>query len=173
MISVLNNSFQNWIRNISGNAFTVMIFRNTEKKVFIILAVSLSLLIILSFSFNFILSIDKTLSERNEVTVFQNFLSSVMSFSLRLLYQFFFILFNKETVIRLFRILFAIFIEPMSQKIVTEFRPMHYYLAQFLIHKRKMITTNILLFKWYLLMQASHTYIYKIASFIIPGICQR
>ena len=52
MIFVFNNSFQNWIRNISGNVFTVVIFRNieidyyVEKKVFIILAVSPLFLII-------------------------------------------------------------------------------------------------------------------------------
>ena len=56
-----------------------------EKKVFIILASSLSLLIILSFSIKVILSVDKTLSGRNGVTVFQNILLSVMFFSLRLL----------------------------------------------------------------------------------------
>ena len=53
-----------------------------EKKVFITLAVSLSLLIILSFSIKVILSADKTLFERNGVTVFQTFLLSFI-FSLR------------------------------------------------------------------------------------------
>ena len=57
-----------------------------EKKVFIILAGSLSLLIILSFFIKGILSVNKTLSKRNEVTVFQNFLLSVMFFSLKLLW---------------------------------------------------------------------------------------
>ena len=56
-----------------------------EKKVFITLAVSLSLLITLSFSIKVILSVDKTLSETNKLTVFQNLLLSVMFFPLRLL----------------------------------------------------------------------------------------
>ena len=55
-----------------------------EKKVFVILAVSLSLLIILSFSIKAILSVDKNLSERNGATVFQNFFLSVTFFLLRL-----------------------------------------------------------------------------------------
>ena len=42
-----------------------------EERVFVILAVSLSLLIMISFSNKVILSVDKTLSERNGVTVFQ------------------------------------------------------------------------------------------------------
>ena len=56
-----------------------------EKKVFITLAVSLSLLITLSFSIKVILSVHKTLSETNKLTVFQNLLLSVMFFPLRLL----------------------------------------------------------------------------------------
>ena len=135
-----------------------MIFRNTEidycireKKVCIILAVSLSLLIILSFYNKVILSVDKSLPKRNGVTIFQKFFSSVMLFSLRFLYQLFFILLNKETIILLLRILFSIFIGSVSQKIVTEFSSMHYYLGQFPIHKNKVITTNVLLFKWCML----------------------
>ena len=42
-----------------------------EERVFVILAISLSLLIMISFSNKVILSVDKTLSERNGVTVFQ------------------------------------------------------------------------------------------------------
>ena len=41
------------------------------ERVFVILAVSLSLLIMILFSNKVILSVDKTLSERNGVTVFQ------------------------------------------------------------------------------------------------------
>ena len=65
-----------------------MIFRNIDidyyvgEKVFAILAVSLSLLIVLSFSIKVILSVDETLFEKNGVTVFQNFLSVIL-FSLR------------------------------------------------------------------------------------------
>ena len=35
MIFVFNNSFQKWIRNISGNVFTVVIFRNIENDYYI------------------------------------------------------------------------------------------------------------------------------------------
>ena len=95
-----------------------------EKKVLIILAVSLPLLTILSFSINVVLPVDKTLSKKNRVTVSQILLLSVMFFSLR--YYFCFILLINETTILLVRILFSVFVGPILQKIVREFRPMHY-----------------------------------------------
>ena len=63
---------------------TLRLITMLEKKAFIILAVSLSLLIILSFSINVILSVDKTFSEKNGVTVFQDLLLSMIFFSLSL-----------------------------------------------------------------------------------------
>ena len=69
----------------SSYSGTLKLVSMLEKKVFMILAVSLPSLIILSFSAKVILSVDKTLSQRNEENVLQNFLLSVMFFSLRLL----------------------------------------------------------------------------------------
>ena len=84
---ILNNSVQSRMTNISRNVCTVMIFRNIEisyyvrEKVLIILTLSLSMSKILSVSIKVILSVDKTLSERNGVTVFRN----LLFFLLRLL----------------------------------------------------------------------------------------
>ena len=66
---------------------------------------------------------------------------------------------ERDTVILLFRILFSIFIGPVSQKIVTEFRPMHYCLGQFLIHKKKDDYHEYTSFYVVHAYQASHTYI--------------
>ena len=120
---------------------TLRLIAILEKKVFFILA----LLIILLFSTKVILSIDKILSERNWVTVFQKSLCLFNFFLINIsVVVHFHSSQQRDTIIPWFRILFSIFIGPMLQKIITEFQSMHYCLGQFLNHKRKVITTNIL-----------------------------
>ena len=78
MISLFNNSFKKWIRNICRNVFVAMIFRKTEVNYYVrgksIRYIGCLTIIVnndIIFYNKVIPSVDKTLSERNGVTVFQ------------------------------------------------------------------------------------------------------
>ena len=96
---------------------TLRLIAQLEKKYSLYMTVSISLLIILSFSIKVILAFDKTLSERNGVA--NRFpklfiISNVFLIKIAVVVLFYSSQ-QRDTIIPLFRILFSIFIGPVVE----------------------------------------------------------
>ena len=97
-----------WLDNLLCRSFShsyfgiFRFFTIFEKKSLKIFAILFSLDFIFSLSTKIMASLDLTLSERKGLTVCQNFLLSVMSFSFNLAKYSFFSFIRRETIISLF-----------------------------------------------------------------------
>ena len=108
-----------------------------EKKVFRIWAVLISLSTTSSSSVNASFSLDTILSDKDGLMVFQKVWSSVIFFSLWLLWHNFFVFSNyRQIVVSLFWKLSFFVIISIFQKFISKPSSLHYFFGKSFIYKR-------------------------------------